>query len=122
MGLVAKVVQRHRLQAAGFRVAEDAEAAPSASMLAKSKQLVAELRSMLNKREKDLKGDLQGYQALEHMDRALKRYNPHMSKTVGFEREVQFLLVLIQRELDALVIDTDEVADLSKRFERLITT
>jgi len=117
---LTRVIHRFRLRAAGFRLAEDAEAPPSASMTTKSKLLVAELRSMLGKRERELKGDPRGHQALVELDHALRKYNPHASATMGAEREIQFLLLLIQKELDAEVIDHGEVADLAKRFVRLL--
>lgn len=117
-----RVTHRFRLRAAGFRLAEDAEAPPPSWMVAKSKLLLVELRSILGKRERDLKGDPRGHQALVELDHALRKYNPHGSTTMGSEREIQFLLLLIEKELDADAIDHAEVADLAKRFARLITS
>jgi hypothetical protein len=110
MDIVSKVVHRFRLRASGFRFADEGEALPSTAMVAKTRSLIREMRSLLVKAQL---GPLLG-----SFDRALRRYDG--MPTVGTERDVQFHVLLGIKELEKAAPDAKALGGTIERIESLL--
>jgi hypothetical protein len=111
MALLDQVLHRFRLRRAGFILAEKSEAGPSLAVLARTRALIAELRMLLGSLDSAPRGVL---------ERTLKRYDGRRSPSTGFERELQFKLLLGIKELERPAPNVPRISVITKDLGELL--
>jgi hypothetical protein len=113
--VLSNVVHRHLLRSAGFALADSPAVPERAQRL--TVRYLSEIEASI-----DRLAHGPSRTPLVGLRHALSQYDPSTSPDSSFERDFQFLLLLVAKELDAETLDTRMISDLTKRIVKHLSS